>query len=374
MYGSAHALGSALVNERYSLKGGLDTPGLMETAQEDNMAMMGNGSIDARRRVRDGDARRTVGGQPVSGPLARERNGVGRLPSSPNGPEQKQEGWTRFAFGLVGKVFTFGTSVIKGFYAGGGEGYEIRSQYPRQRLSPVQWMHSQRFAGGGTPIPGSWQEDEFLGDFEQDNPTNSGPSSPTSTSRPAAKRRQTGEDTWVMVATADGDAFDATPRQQASPSGVSRDRPAAASRANSRRSIAPVSRRSASYVSHNGSPALQQLSHDSHGHARRASIAPTRSPHSSRPSSSGQHSAGRRGSGFNLPTDSGVSPEVERFAKRQARQEKVADRTMNNMNRKLADMIQQAQVALGTKYAVEGDAGGGMYDEDTDEGFVDEEW
>lgn len=66
----------------------------------------------------------------------------------------------------------------------------------------------------------------------------------------------------------------------------------------------------------------------------------------------------------------GISPEAEKYIKRQVRQEKIADKAIGNMNRQLKDLIAQAQQALGTKYEVDG--GGG--DLDMDEGFVDEEW
>lgn len=371
MYGSAYAHSSAMVNDWYALKGGLDTPGLMATAQEDNVAMDGRGA-DVRRRMRDGDARRTIGGANMTGPLARERNGVARVPSSPNGSQDGQQGWARMAFGLVGKAFTFGTSVIKGFYAGGGQGYEFT--YQAQQSSPSQgWMRGRRYVSGGTPVPGAWRDsEEFLGDFEQDNPTHS-PSSAAAT-RPSNKRRQTDKDAWVMVGTPEADVEQSTPKRKSSSQNVLRattagSRPSAASRVHSRRSLAPVSRRTSSYATHTNSPAPPQMNTDSGN--RRASHAPTRSPHSPRPSSSGH---ARQGSGA---SDIQMSPDVERFVKRQAKQDKAADRTMNSMNRKLADMIQQAQTALGTKYAVEGDADRAVDDydvEDTDEGFVDEEW
>jgi hypothetical protein len=72
---------------------------------------------------------------------------------------------------------------------------------------------------------------------------------------------------------------------------------------------------------------------------------------------------------------------VEKYVKRQARQEKATDRTMTSMNRQLKDLISQAQAALGTKYDVENDGDGGGVGSvggsggwEEDEGFVDEEW
>ena len=352
MYGSSCAQSSALVNERYRLAGGFDTPGLMATSEQEQFAR--DGDLEFRRRVRDMDTldRRSMAGGPISGPLARERNGVARMPSSPNG-EQIKGGWTGLAFSLVGKVFNFGTNVIKGFYAGGGKGYDIDQ---RPSLSD-SWMRPP-LQRGHTPVPGSWRKDEFLGDFEQDNPSNS-PS--IAYARPPNKRRQTDKDSWVMVGTPD--VADLSPKRKPSGSSVPRNslgaaRPTA-SRASSRRSLAPVSRRQSSFVSYTGSPAQQPPPGTQGTYAnplqKRASFAPTRSPHS-RPSSAG--------------LAAGITPEAERLLKRQVKQEKATDKTMNNMNRQLKDLIQQAQSALGTKYSVEGATGS----EDLDEGFVDEEW
>lgn len=50
-----------------------------------------------------------------------------------------------------------------------------------------------------------------------------------------------------------------------------------------------------------------------------------------------------------------MSPEAERIAKRQAKQERQVDKTMSSMEQRMKTMIQQAQQALGTKYSVEGD-------------------
>lgn len=352
------------VNDKYCLAGGFDTPGLLATSdygqQEHEWCRQrvrdidtGTGSTDM---VQDGGRRNT---QYLCGPLARERNGVARMQSSPNG-EQFSRGWASFAFQLVGQVFAFGSGVIRGFYAGGGKGYDL----DQQSLSD-SWMYSRpsllRQRQGSTPVPGSWQEEEFLGDFEQDNPT-----SPTfSSAKPPNKRRQTDKDSWVLVGTPEVNV-DLSPKRKSS--GAQRlslgARPTVASRANNRRSLAPVSRRQSSFLSHTGSPvqpplsshvALQEVTQN-----KRASFASTRSANNSRPSSS---------SGV-AQNNTYISPETARLLKRQAKQEKAADKAMSSMSRRLEDLIRQGQEALGTKFSVEG--GGGV--EDKDEGFVDEEW
>ena len=260
-------------------------------------------------------------------------------------------GWRTLAFSLVGKVFSFGSNVVRGFYAGGGKGFDLNQQPTSLSTS---WMSSRE--GCGTPVPGSWQEDEFLGDFEQDNPH-----SPSITSmRPPNKRRQTDKDSWVMVGTPEEDVRSLSPKRKPSSNSVPRgslasSRPTA-SRASSRRSLAPVSRRQSYHISHSGSPAQQSSQFQPpESPNRRASFAPTRALNS-RPSSSN-----------GLPT-AYVSPEAERFAKRQAKHDKAADKAMSSMSRRLEDLIRQGQEALGTKFEVEGGAG------DMDEGFVDEEW
>ena len=73
-------------------------------------------------------------------------------------------------------------------------------------------------------------------------------------------------------------------------------------------------------------------------HQRRASFAPTRS----RPSSASGPEAY-------------VSPEAERFVRRQAKQDRAADKAIGSMSKRLEDLIRQGQEALGTKVDVEGD-------------------
>nr|POE82411.1 hypothetical protein CFP56_67581 [Quercus suber] len=333
---------SALVNEQYRLAGGYDTPSLQATAEMENTHF---DVVDiSRRRVRDCSLEAPSRDKHAmrAGPLARERNGVAR-----GGPIQDSSPstWTGLAFNLVGKVFTFGTSMIRGFYAGQGEGFEFRHS-PRPDL-----FASQHDFGSTTSVPGQWHEDDFLGDFEQDNPA----SSPALT-KPLPKRRQTDRDAWVMVGTPDFSEQPKARRTQPATTtprnGFTSARPQA-SRASSRRSLAPLLRRQSSQVSYAGSPGLLPA-FDS---TRRASFAPTRSPHSRRDSGE---------DGLNAY----VSPEAERFAKRQAKQDRATDRTMSSMTKRLEDLIRQGQEALGTKISIEGvDA-----DFDTDEGFVDESW
>lgn len=361
MYGSTCEHSGALVNERYTLRGGFDTPGLMASGVDDRYNR--DADMELRKHVRDSEyaERGSAGHAMVSGPLARERNGVARMPSSPNG-EQDQPGWAIFAFSLVGKVFHFGSSVFKGFYAGGGKGYDFHQNGPSD-----SWMGTTE-ARGGTPVPGSWQDDgDFLGDYEQDSPI----AASIQPARPPNKRRQTDRDAWVLVGTRD--VTEPSPKRKSSSNSVPRSNMAMrppASRPSSRRSLAPVSRRTSSYT---GSPAIHRFAPSVESENRRASLAPTRSPGNNRPFLTNRPSLPARPSLDERPgSASGISPEAEKYLKRQARQDKAADKTIGNMNRQLKDLIAQAQQALGTKYEV--DNGGAAADVDMDEGFVDEEW
>ena len=190
-----------------------------------------------------------------------------------------------------------------------------------------------------------------MGDFEQDRNDFSSPA--PSGSRPGNKRRQTDKDSWVMVSTPD--LSDASPKRKISSSSVPRsntlsaNRPSA-SRASSRRNLAPVSRRQSSYVTHTGSPALDSRQRPPLDPPRRASFAPTRS----RPSNS--HTQSRAQENENQAY---VSPEAERFVRRQAKQDRKADAAMSSMSKQLQDLIRQGQEALGTKYDIEDEGGGG---------------
>lgn len=343
---------SLLVNDQYKLSGGYDTPGLAANTELDRVVEQ---DAQARRYTRDRDATFSNSGTSLSGPLARERNGMARPPNILTGEQPLS--WTKFAFSLVGKAFNFGTSVFKGFYAGGGNGYDFNEKQGFDSAAPLITDHSY---GPPTPVPGQWQSDDFFGDFEQDNPL----SPPSSSMRPPNKRRQTDKDAWVMVGTPD-DSNGPSPKRKVSGGQVvqstktSTPRPSA-SRASSRRSFLPTAtRRQTSHVTQLGSPATFTAGHD-----RRASVANIRSP-VSRPSSSAAH-RNSLGPGFGAEY---VSPEAERYRKRQAKQDRVADKTIGNMSKQLEELIRQGQAALGTKFSVEGDA-----DEDMDDDYGMGKW
>lgn len=329
--GYGGGFGHSSVNERYRLAGGFDTPGLAFNTDLDSAS---DRDGPARRQMRDRQPSFRCSGTPLAGPLARDRNGMARMPSSPNGSQTVS--WTAFAFSLVGKAFNFGSSVFKGFYAGGGTAYNFD-----EKRGMYSTAHTFAPEGASTPLPGSWggAGDDFLGDFEQDNPHS--PPSSSSAQRPANKRRQTDRDTWVLVGTPDlpSPSSPGSPRRKSAiPRPALPPRPTA-SRASSRRSLLPRRTCSPAPPHHAATP------------DRRASVAHTRSP-GSRPSSAGGQY---------------LSPEAERYVKRQAKQDRAADKAMSSMSRQLEELIKQGQQALGTKFSVEGEG-------EDEQGFVDESW
>ncbi|EGP87539.1 unnamed protein product [Zymoseptoria tritici ST99CH_3D1] len=353
LYGSAECdpQGLDLVNERYRLANGFDTPSLLHTSSQ--LPDQHHDEHDFRTQLRDDpkeEMNRFVGKDcaPIFGPLARERNGAGRTAIS--GKEMPQKTWTGLAIGaigLVGKVFSFGSTVFRGFSAGGGRRYGVSNQ-----ASPAR--DDSHLA---TPIPGSWQAEEFLGDFEQDSPSFTQSFTSAAPVRPPNKRRQTDRESWVMVGNPDPEASpppSAVKRQPRASSNFHQPRSSlapprnSASRASSRRTLAPSAIHRSSKASHASTPYDSPPRNDS---SRRASMASPRS------------------SGYFGPSAVHMSPEAERFAKRQAKQDRAVEKSMSSMEQRMKDMIRQAQEALGTKVEVEGDdecAG-------EEDGFVDED-
>lgn len=350
--GDSYEPDSAFVNERYRLAGGFDTPSLRATRLES--AVQEENAFRRRLRDHDMDSFGARDCAPSFGPLARERNGAGRGSQS-DVDQNSRNTWTGLAFGaigIVGKVFSFGSTVVRGFYAGGGKGYDMNPQGRSGSRSPDGVLNQ----AAATSIPGSWaNEDELLGEPEQDT----GYSASLSQERPQNKRRQTDRDEWVVIGTPDLEGANPSLKRRISSNWIPRSSlGATASRASSRRSIAPITRRPSSYANVAGSPAQRAIV-TTGGHSRRASIASPRSPHANPRPSTGDSGASQ------------MSPETERFAKRQARQERQVDKTMSSMEQRMKDMIKQAQQALGTKYSVEVDDNMDL----ADDGFSsDEDW
>jgi len=330
------------VNTRYTLKGGIDTP----TAEAEARFDFDNDPYrheDYRRRGSVGEEeaeKAEVQPPPV---ILGERNGRTRVPSSPNGVQPPS--WGRFVVGFVGDVagtmweFCKATA-FRGFYAGGGKGYEIPSPYRGELQDSSIWedVHASRRRTSleATPIPGQYPRDDY-------SPQNS------SDHRPAKRLHTESGTGWVMVTTA-GETE--TPkstsrppaRRHSSMTGSAEARRSTAARPNLRRSLASSSRRSLG-VNHAGSPGPQN-------HRRRTSNLTSRTPGTATP----------------VQNPSPVSVDAQRYADRIRREEKKTDASIRRLNDQLKAMIKEGKEALASNVEVVEDEDREMEDEGFGEG------
>ncbi|KAF1353871.1 hypothetical protein BDV97DRAFT_367428 [Delphinella strobiligena] len=367
-----------LANPRYTLAGGFDTPTLAAAAYYDKVGDFEESQF--RQRWDNTKTSPTCNQDDLTtqGPLARERNGHGRLSSSTSSFSHYQiaenqsaaPGWGKFVFSLAstvaGKVLHFcRESAFRGFHAGAGKGYDFSE--PTQLHVDHSW---DGYFRSTTPIPGQYpRERDFSGDFEQDNRAlQQHQEQQRQEQQRSAKRLHTESGSGWVVVNSNLETRESSPRLTArkvsNPLLAAMDKPAtsSASRASSRRSLIPVSRRTttSSQVSQFGSPLLPRQNHleapyalTAQHHERRASTPSTRSPlqharNPSRPSSA---------------TASPLTPQAQNVLAKRDRRDKEAEKSMRKMSRQLQDLIRQGQAALGTRYEIE--------DTDIDEGFED---
>ncbi|KAF2836157.1 hypothetical protein M501DRAFT_997405 [Patellaria atrata CBS 101060] len=311
------------VNTRYTLAGGLDTPGVVA-----------QGSFDADEDADDeGEFRK---GQWSSG-----RNN-GALFTSPNDGRQRigdslgklVVGLVGGVIGGVGKAWDFCTgNAFRGFYAGGGRGYDMPHSRPQTQDSDSLWQDvpetpgPSRFDRDLTPVPGRFpEEDDFGVRSIEETPM-----------RPPAKRQhtETNGSGWVVVNREDRAS---SPRlssrkvptlssfENLSPRRNSQIPRPAHSRTASRKSLLPVSRRTSSYTS---APSLMVERRLSYGAPKSAGTSPSK--------------------------QSPMSEEAKRYLAKMRREEKETDESIRKFGAKLSAMIKEGKQALGTKVEVEDD-------------------
>lgn len=338
---------------KYVLAGGYDTPTLAATAHYEKA------DESNFRKTWDLDSESpSLHHQDLAfnaqGPLARERNGHSRLSTGCYEGQSygdNTDGWGKFVVGLAttvaGKMWSFcRQSAFSGFSAGEGKAYSFSQ--PTQLDVDPSWHCYFRST---TPVPGQYPLDH---DFDHESPP-----------RPAKRLHVDTAEEWVIVDSC-FDGRESSPRLSTrkvsnpllspeKPSGRARQsiRPPSASRASTRRSLQPVSRRISSHASYIGSPA-QTLSSTGHviyspllsqNHQdRRASIAPTRSPAMHNPS----HTS-RPGTAVTPP----LSPDARKLLAKKERNDRVADKSMRKMSKQVQDLIRQGQAALGTKFEIQ---------------------
>ena len=344
------------VSTKYELAGGLDTPAAARSS-----AMERGDDSEADLHLRGGRGFRgfdltAESYFPCTTPaLARESNG---RPRTQNPPRLRDGlGKAVYSFvGVAGKVLEFcKATAFKGFYAGGGQGYEIKPPIQSAEESQSIWLDKDNnnelrtFERETSAVPGGFPEEDFIPDYmSQDHST------PPRAAKKVRREHGTAEvgASWVLVGS------NPTSRE-ASPSRLShRKVPSAYSSSPlqprpklSRRPILPASR--PSQTSFAGSPGMRS--------DRPASYASSRSPLTS-PT---KH-----------PRDSPVSVEVQRHAARMRKRELQEDANLKRFNQQLKAMIKEGKEALGTKFEVEEEGDDEPMDEGYAEGgyFEDEKW
>lgn len=300
-------LGPAQGSRRYVLAGQIETPGAQTVAENGGLDDSMYSDIDYRRAL--GPTRGDDSTESPSARLAKLQIGSGMHEASqtPNSP-----GWSVFALntigGVVGKVWEFCKgSAFKGFYAGGGKGYEIHAgDSTPSNQEEKAWSNEHNVPTSHSRIsprrmmspPGAFPEPDYISYAYQDTGLTDIPV------RPAAKRRQLSEQdelrrNWVIV-----DEPSPQPRSKVKRAPLGNTASPAPSRASTRpqpprysmptsasgrRISVPVSRlnvaeqrpgltrRASARVSHAGSPSLTSR--------EPASFAQPRSPRPSTPSS-----------------------------------------------------------------------------------------
>jgi hypothetical protein len=332
-----------LVNERYTLAGGLDSPTAAMQRTNTDYGMEGE-TLDRGYRARWEGASLKRGSEddaPDYLMMAQD----GRPVFSPG----THANWSKAVFGVVGgvagKVWDFcRAGAFLGFQAGGGAGYKVKATQSTSFGEDSIWQEVQDRAPYRTsfeiPVPGRFPLDS---DDRRDNPfTASHSQTPSTPPRPSKKVvREDGDGelkaAWVMVppasvARSPTPSF-STPRKSGIPIATASGNKAQVSSAQSRIPSSKPSRRPilasrASLASFAGSP--QQ--------AGRASAAGMRSP-----------VGATRGGTPQTP----ASVEAQRFAARIKREEREQDASIRKFNQQLKAMIQEGQAALETKIEIE---------------------
>ncbi|KAI3331737.1 hypothetical protein HD806DRAFT_168216 [Xylariaceae sp. AK1471] len=380
-------LGATGKERRYVLAGAIQTPNGTVQKELGNIEDSVYSDVDYRRAL---------------GP----KRSCGDVDSSSSEPvaidsgNQSSTGWSSFAIntigGVVGRVWEFcKTGAFRGFYAGGGRGYEMSEAAQRQPPSGQAWRDEQDRAASPeldpSPLHGGFPPSDYS-PFHYERET------PESTPPPAAKRRQISYGTpndelqknWVMIS---------------EPANASRQ-PSLASRASSRR---PVQRTTAPALVRRISKPVSRLNTPNFNrhppnrprlagsgpiaHREPASFASPRSPIASpvspctsaaspfaqqpsrMPSPSPYAKRGHRRSQSAISASSVAqvkmtkrdslheiqdnSPRLDAKARslaaKRMKEEMEADSRISDFNARLKDMIRQGKEALGTTYEVESD-------------------
>lgn len=344
-----------MINTRYTLDGGMDTPSIAAERHYERMERMDTDNMDGRfGRAKLAEH---MSNEPRSGEndtlttvLGGYRNGRGRGIAETSAIGNPTPSWSSFVLGVVGEVvggvWTFcKTTAFRGFSAGGGQAYAIRPSedfFSTESMWEDEGAASRSWDRLPTPVPGEYPGDTPSEDEaeEDDHYHEQG--------RRGSKRLHTDGGGWIVVErTRDARTRARSPRLSTPGSHGQRaihGRPSLSSASSFRRHKAQSggSRHAhrVSGVSFAGSPTplAQQQQQQLYG---RASLGSQRSPTNP--------SAPTFGSGKKM---SPPSVEAKKFAARIRKEEKVADERFERLNDRLKDMIKQGKEALGSKVEI----------------------
>ncbi|CAF9933703.1 MAG: hypothetical protein ALECFALPRED_005673 [Alectoria fallacina] len=321
------------VNTQYRLAGGLDTPTVcLSMDEEEDYPASPDLHLRGGRGCR-GFELAPDGYFPQSTPaLSRESNGRPRKHAAP----RIQDGLGKAVYGMVsvaGKMWDF-CRTFRGFYAGGIQGYEMKPSLEYVNCDQSMWQEAecdevfQSSLREKSLVSDRFLEEDFVADYMSQNHT-----TPPRAAKKIQREKGIGGEisaSWVLVTS-----------RETSPSRLS-SRKIPSSNSSARRAIPKLSRRPIlpasrpSLTSYAGSPGLRS--------DRTASFASPRSPLTS-------------------PThESLLSAEAQRQAARIRKRELEEDTNLKRFNQQLKAMIKEGKEALGTKFEV--------FDEPVDEGYA----
>ena len=325
---------SPLVNEKYYLADGCDTPTAARDAYFDREEFDAQHYRMGRFAGRYNHAPET----PAIGTRPRRIHHRGQ-------ESQDTQGWGSSIVGMVGGVINFcWTKTFRGFYAGPGRGYDIGSPIEQKswvEIPPAEDVFHSRYERHRSPVPGQFPEESFIHDYM------SHPEAYQAEELLTPVRYDERESERDSHAT---EAYGLP--SEWSPNRANRKVPRAAvcSKPRSRASVAgrpKLAPNRPSMALGAGSPAVDA------GHG--ASYA------SPRGSLRGLDSGARRSyirepQGVSSATSASLStpsPEVVKFEKRIKSQKKKENASIHRMNQKLEDLIRGGTEALGSKVEVE---------------------
>jgi hypothetical protein len=353
-----------LVNSRYDLANGMDTPASLAERVYDSTSMYVDSTLDGRfgrNQLSQFNAATFAAGQQhgdVNHILGTDRNGQGRGSSSggktppPSGftPVQRAvPGWGSVFFNVAGSVATglwnfCKTTAFGGFQSGGGQAYNLYGTPTNTNPYRVEsWGHESNWEDENEPLTRSWDRlptpvpgeyPESLSDEEEVR---------------GKKRLHADGGGWIVVEKDQDEKSKVRLRSRAlSPLGnksPQKTTPARASSVASRRLKAPGNTRRISAVSHAGSP-----NPISHTQPHRRQTIQHVSQMSTRPRTPVLSTTTTT-----IGAEHKISPpsvEVRKFQKRMRRDEKQSEEKFEVMNERLRELIRQGKEALGSRVEV----------------------